>query len=167
MKRIGVVSDTHSVVHPKIFNFFKDVDEIWHLGDFGDMSVVEQLERFKPLRGVYGNIDGTLIRHRFPLFNTFYCEQAKVVMTHIGGYPGRYTPEAFQMIRKEHPDIFLSGHSHILKVIYDKKNRLLHINPGAAGNYGIHQVITMIRFAIEGKEIRDLEILEVERGASL
>ena len=164
MKKIGVISDTHSVVHPRVFEFFKDVDEIWHLGDFGDMKVVEQLESFKTLRGVYGNIDGAMIRHHFPLFNIFRCEQMKIVMTHIGGYPGRYTPEAYQVIQREHPDIFLAGHSHILKVIYDKKNNLLHINPGAAGNYGIHHVITFIRFSIDGKEIRDLEIFETERN---
>ncbi|MDR0363831.1 MAG: metallophosphatase family protein [Bacteroidales bacterium] len=167
MKKIGLISDTHSAIHPKLFDFFKDVDEIWHAGDFGDVKVVETLQKFKRLRGVYGNIDGTIIRQIFPQIDIFWCERMKIVMMHIGGYPGKYTPEAFATIQKERPGIFISGHSHILKVIYDKKNKLLHLNPGAAGNYGIHHVITMLRFTIDEEEIKDLEIFEAERSHSL
>lgn len=164
MKKIGLISDTHSVVHPKLFDFFAEVDEIWHVGDFGDIKVAEALQKFKPLRGVYGNVDGTEIRRAFPEIAIFRCEEMKVVMMHIGGYPGKYMPQAFAAIQRERPNIFISGHSHILKVIYDKKNRLLHLNPGAAGNYGIHHIVTALRFVIDGKEIKEMEILETERG---
>lgn len=163
MKRIGLLSDTHSWIYPGIYKFFKDCDEIWHVGDIGNAETFYELEKFKPLRAVYGNIDGADIRILCPEVQLFKCEGIKVMMKHIGGYPGRYDRSIHSVIIKEKPDLFISGHSHILKIIYDKKNQLLHINPGAAGKYGLHSVTTCIRFTIEGKEIKDLEILEKER----
>jgi len=163
MLRIGLLSDTHSYLHPKIFEFFHDCDEIWHAGDIGNMEIAEQLSSFKTLRAVFGNIDGHDIRMVYPKEMNFYAEKVKVLMTHIGGYPGRYEKSALQLIIKEKPALFLTGHSHILKVMYDKKHRLLFINPGAAGKYGFHKSITMARFVIEGDLIKDLEILDIPR----
>jgi uncharacterized protein len=160
MRRIGLLSDTHGFIHPKIYDFFSACDEIWHCGDIGNTEIADELTEFKPLKAVYGNIDGWDVRGQFPQYNSFLCEDVKVLMSHIGGYPGRYDPDALQHILKEKPGLFVCGHSHILKVIYDKKHDLLHINPGAAGRYGLHQVITFVRFVIEGKNIRDLEIAE-------
>jgi uncharacterized protein len=160
MKRIGLLSDTHGWLHPGINNFFRNVDEIWHCGDIGNPEIADELTVFKPLKAVFGNIDGWDVRAKYPQFELFQCEDIKVLMTHIGGYPGRYDIEALQHILKEKPDLFICGHSHILKVIYDKKHELLHINPGAAGKYGMHQLITFVRFVIDGKNIRDLEISE-------
>jgi uncharacterized protein len=163
MTRIGLLSDTHSFIHPRCFEFFKDCNEIWHAGDIGNASTAEKLKEFKPLRAVYGNIDGQDIRILYPEFLVFGIEQVRVVMIHIGGYPGRYSAEARFLIEKERPALFISGHSHILKVIYDQKFECLHINPGAAGKYGIHKSITMVRFEIYEKNIRDLEILDIPR----
>ncbi len=163
MTKIGLLSDTHGYIHPKIYEFFKDCQQIWHAGDIGDVSVADQLNAFKPLKAVYGNIDGTLIRSMYPCTQLFSCEGVKVYMTHIGGYPGRYAFNVKETIKLEVPDLFISGHSHILKVMYDKKYKLLHINPGAAGKSGFHQVITLLRFDIDGKDIKDLEILELEK----
>jgi putative phosphoesterase len=164
MKLIGLLSDTHTFLHPKIFDFFAGCDEIWHAGDIGNFETSARLADFKPLRAVYGNIDGTEVRSAYPKIQLFNCEDVKVMITHIGGYPGRYESEIRPIIQKEHPGIFISGHSHILKVIYDQKFQLLHINPGAAGKSGLHNVITFIRFVVEGKNIRDLEIFEAERS---
>jgi len=164
MKKIGVISDTHLFLHPKMFEFFKDVDEIWHAGDFGDIVTAEQIEKFKPLRGVYGNIDDTLVRRSFPLFNVFRVEKVKVLMTHICGYPEHYPLNVLEMIRKEKPDMVIGGHSHILKIIHDKQNQLLFVNPGAAGMYGIHQLITFVRFVVDGKDIREMEIFETKKS---
>ncbi|MCL2040726.1 MAG: metallophosphatase family protein [Bacteroidales bacterium] len=164
MKKIGVISDTHTFLHPKLFDFFKDVDEIWHAGDFGNIETADRLQAFKPLRGVYGNIDDTLVRRSFPQFNVFRAEEAKVVITHIGGYPEHYYDNALEIIRKEKPDIFIAGHSHILKIIYDKPNQLLFINPGAAGLHGIHHVITFVRFTLDKTDIRDVEIFETKKN---
>ena len=161
--KIGVLSDTHTFLHPKLFDFFKDVDEIWHAGDFGDIATAERLEKFKPLRGVHGNIDDTLVRRSFPQFNVFRVEKVKVVMTHIGGYPDHYYDNSLEIIRKEKPDLFIAGHSHILKIIYDKQNQLLFINPGAAGTHGIHHVITLVRFTLDGMNIHDMEIFETKK----
>jgi len=163
MKRIGLLSDTHGYLHPKIFEFFTDCDEIWHAGDAGTIGLLDQLQTYKPLRAVYGNIDGHDIRTVWPENQLFTIEQLKVFMTHIGGYPGRYNPRARKIIESEKPGLFISGHSHILKVIPDKKYELLHINPGAAGKNGLHHVITMVRFTIDGKNIKDLEVLELDR----
>lgn len=164
MTRIGLLSDTHGFLHPKIFEFFSNCNEIWHAGDIGNYETAAKLAAFKPLKAVFGNIDGTEVRHSYPKVQLFTCEGIKVCMTHIGGYPGRYEKEAREIILKEKPTLFISGHSHILKVMYDQKYQLLHINPGAAGNSGLHQVITFVRFEIEGNDIRNLEIFEASRG---
>jgi len=164
MKRIGLLSDTHGYIHERIFSFFENVDEIWHAGDFGNLATADQLADFKPLKGVYGNIDDHELRAIYPLHLRFKCEEVDVWITHIGGYPGKYEryvkPEIFQ----NPPNLFISGHSHILKVIYDKKLDFLHINPGAAGINGFHKKCTAVRFAIDGKDIRDMEIWEMDRN---
>lgn len=163
MPRIGLLSDTHSSINPRILEFFSACDEIWHAGDIGNMATADKLATYKPFRAVYGNIDGSELRVSFPKNQIFFCEGLKVLMTHIGGYPGHYEKETRQLIEAEKPGIFISGHSHILKVIYDKKHELLHINPGAAGNSGFHHVITCVRFVIDGKDIRDMEVFEKQR----
>jgi putative phosphoesterase len=163
MLHIGILSDTHGYLHPRVIEFFTGVDEIWHAGDMGDISVARQLMKLKPLRAVYGNIDGGDVRTEFSEVMIFQVEQVKVLMTHIGGYPGHYDPRARQMIEQEKPKLFVCGHSHILKVMYDQKYELLHINPGAAGKYGMHKSITAIRFVIEGENMRDLEVLDISK----
>lgn len=163
MTRIGLLSDTHGSLPAKTFDFFKDCDQIWHAGDFGDIKIIEQLQASKTVKAVFGNIDGPDARALFQETIVFSVEDVKVVMTHIGGYPGRYSWHAREIIQRERPGLFISGHSHILKVMYDKKNNLLHINPGAAGKFGLHQKITMVRFVIDGDKIKDLEISEKER----
>lgn len=163
MKKIGLLSDTHSWIYPGIYDFFSACDEIWHVGDIGNIAALEKLEKFKPLKAVYGNIDGAEIRLCCPEVRVFLCEEVKVVMKHIGGYPGRYDKSILHILDKEKPALFISGHSHILKVIYDEKRMLLHMNPGAAGKSGLHSMITCIKFMIDGKEIKDLEILEKGR----
>jgi len=165
MKRIGLLSDTHGNLSTRIFKFFETVDEIWHAGDIGNAETADQLSAFKTLRAVYGNIDDHIIRRMFPENQRFFCEEVDVLMTHIGGYPGKYEAKVRNQFNIKPPQLFISGHSHILKVIFDPKYHLLHINPGAAGNRGIHQVCTAIRFVIDGKNIRDLEVLEFERAA--
>lgn len=164
MKKIGLLSDTHYFIHPKVFEFFKDCDEIWHAGDIGNLEIADELKAFKPLRAVYGNMDGWDVRGEYPEELFFLCEEVRVYMTHIGGYPGRYEKKVRERIEKERPTLFISGHSHILKVINDKKYNLLHMNPGAAGKSGIHKVITLLRFTIDGKQIKDLEIMELEKA---
>ena len=163
MKKIGLLSDTHSWIYPGIYKFLSECNEVWHVGDIGNFDTFKELENFKPLKAVYGNIDGGDIRLCCPEVLVFFCEEVKVVMKHIGGYPGRYDKSILHILDKEKPALFISGHSHILKVIYDEKRKLLHVNPGAAGRSGLHSVITCIRFTIDGKEIKDLEILEKER----
>ena len=163
MKRIGLLSDTHGYVHPELPRIFEQCDEIWHAGDFGNFPVAESLQAIKPLRGVYGNIDGQDIRISFPKYLRFQCEQVDVLMTHIGGYPGHYSPDVRQMLLVNPPKLFVCGHSHILKVMYDKRFNMLTINPGAAGKNGFHKAITMIRFSIDGVDIKDLEVVEFER----
>jgi putative phosphoesterase len=163
MKRIGLLSDTHGFVPKRLFTFFEKVDEIWHAGDFGDLRTADQLHAFKPLKGVYGNIDGQDVRTVYPQHQRFMCEGADVWMTHIGGYPGRYERYVKPEIFSHPPKLFISGHSHILKVIYDKKLGLLHINPGAAGYKGFHKMCTAVRFVIDGDNIRDLEVWEIPR----
>lgn len=163
MTRIGLLSDTHGWLNPKIYEFFKDCDEIWHAGDIGDYDITIELSAFKKLRAVFGNIDDWEIRADFPQFQTFNIEKMKVVMTHIGGYPDNYAPGIKQLLLEEKPDIFISGHSHILKVMRDPKLNLLHLNPGAAGMKGFHKKVTMMRFQIDGKEASNLEIYEADK----
>ena len=165
MPIIGLLSDTHGFVHPKVYDFFANCDEIWHAGDIGDAETALELSVFKPLRAVHGNIDGFDVRGDYPRYQSFTSGEVKVIMTHIGGYPGRYEPEARKIIELEKPGLFISGHFHILKVMYDPKYQLLHINPGAAGRSGMHRVITFVRFIIEGNNIRDLEVFEARRSA--
>ncbi len=160
MTRIGLISDTHGYLDDAVLRHFDQCDEVWHAGDFGP-DVAERLKAFKPLRGVYGNIDGYDIRSEYPEVLRFACEQVNVLMIHIGGYPGRYS----QLAKKEllaHPSqLFISGHSHILKVIYDDKLRCLHMNPGAAGKHGWHKVRTLLRFVVDGKDMRQCEVVEL------
>ncbi len=164
MKTIGLISDTHSYLHPSVAKFLAQCDEIWHAGDFGDLETAKDIASLKPLKGVYGNIDGTDVRSFYPLFQDFMCEDLRVLILHIGGYPGKYSKEAKELIKELKPGLFISGHSHILKVINDPKYNLLHINPGAAGRSGFHKVITAVKFIVEGKGIRDLEILEITKN---
>ena len=163
MKKIGLLSDTHGWLNPAVFEFFKDCDEIWHVGDIGSPDVADALSSFKSLRAVYGNIDDQKVRLMFPKINIFTVENVKVIMTHIGGYPNHYETGIRELIIKEKPNIFISGHSHILKVMNDHDLHLLHINPGAAGNSGFHKVITMVRFQIDGSEIKNMELYEKRR----
>ncbi|NOQ92635.1 MAG: YfcE family phosphodiesterase [Flavobacteriaceae bacterium] len=163
MQKILLLSDTHSFIDDKILKYCRQADEVWHAGDIGNIEVTDQIEKVSKLRAVYGNIDDKLIRTEFPLDNIFTIENVKVWITHIGGYPYRYDYRIKEEIRKNPPNLFISGHSHILKVQFDKKLNLLHLNPGAVGNYGIHKVKTMLRFEIEEKEIKNLEIIEIEK----
>ncbi len=160
MKRVGIISDTHGTFDDRLREFLTEVDEIWHAGDVGSIELADQITRFRPLRAVYGNIDGGAMRVAWPRWASFECEQARVLMTHIGGYPGRYEQGAVEQILQTHPNIFITGHSHILRVGYDKRYGLLHINPGAAGISGFHHVRTAVRLTIDGSDIRDLEVGE-------
>lgn len=161
MKHIGLLSDTHGFINDRIFHHFESCDEIWHAGDIGNIETLEALERWKPVRAVFGNVDGHQVRAAAPEVQHFKCEGMKVIIKHIGGYPGRYDPSIRNILHMHTPDLFISGHSHILKVMPDKKLNLLHINPGAAGNTGIHKVITIVSFNIDGKHIRNLEVIEL------
>ena len=163
MKKILLLSDTHSYIDEKIIKYAKQADEVWHAGDIGDISVAEKLEETGTFRAVYGNIDDTKVRSSYPLNNRFFCEEVEVLITHIGGYPGRYNPRIRKEIQQNPPKLFISGHSHILKVMNDKKLNLLHMNPGAIGKHGFHQKRTMLRFKIDGKQIKDLEVIEFDR----
>ena len=163
MKKILLISDTHGYFDKKIIKYANKVDEIWHAGDIGDISVTDKLKQIKPLKGVYGNIDDQKIRTEFPLHNRFICEKVNVWITHIGGYPKRYNPKILEELKSNPPDLFICGHSHILKVINDKELDLLHMNPGAIGKYGLHRVRTMIQFEINGKKIENLSVIEFER----
>jgi uncharacterized protein len=165
MKRIGLISDTHGFLPEKVFRFLEKTDEIWHAGDIGSMELHEAIAAFKPFRAVFGNIDGREIRLSWPLHQRFSCEDTDVWITHIGGYPGNYDRSIRNEIISNPPKLFICGHSHILKIIYDKKLDLMHINPGAAGVKGFHKFSTAIRFTIDGNAIRDLEIWETERIA--
>jgi putative phosphoesterase len=163
MVRIGILSDTHATIHPGVIKFFDPVDEIWHAGDIGNNLVADELENLKPLKAVTGNIDGQDLRLRYPEQLIFTMEHVKVLLRHMGGYPGKYDPAARKFIEMEKPGLFICGHSHILKVIFDKKNNLLHINPGAAGNSGLHRSITAVRLTIDGANMKDLEVLDIPR----
>lgn len=164
MKKIGLLSDTHGYINPGVSDFFSSCDEIWHAGDIGNIETADKLAELKPFKAVYGNIDDTVLRNTFKEVELFTCENVKVLMIHIGGYPGRYSPKARMLIEEHKPKLFISGHSHILKVIPDKKYDLLHINPGAAGKSGLHRSVTMVRFIIEGSNIRDLEVFDQDRS---
>lgn len=164
MIKIGLLSDTHAYMHPRILEFFRDCDEIWHAGDIGDLATAEELAAFKPFRAVYGNIDGADLRDLYPREMVFTREEMKVLMIHIGGYPGHYPADVRNLLLKEKPDLFICGHSHILKVIYDPQYRFLLVNPGACGKFGFHKSITSVRFVLEKKNIRDLEVLDIPRA---
>lgn len=161
MTRIGLLSDTHGYWDERYLKYFEECDEIWHAGDIGSIDIVEKLHSFRPLRAVYGNIDGQDIRKTFPLVNRFTVDGADVLMKHIGGYPGKYDPSIHANLLVRPPKLFISGHSHILKVKYDKTLRMLHINPGAAGKYGFHTVRTLVRFSIDQGNFSDLEVIEL------
>lgn len=163
MKRIGIISDTHGTFDEPLRNFLREVDEIWHAGDIGSLELADEIAAFKPLRAVWGNIDGGMERRVYDEFSYFRCEEVTVLMTHIGGYPRRYAPRALQRIQSARPKLFIAGHSHILKVQFDPIYDLLTINPGAAGLYGFHKVRTAIRLTIDGADMRDMEILELPR----
>ncbi len=163
MKKILLLSDTHSYIDKRIIKHIEWADEVWHAGDIGDVSVSDAIMALKPLRAVYGNIDGPEIRKQFPEHLIFNCEEVKVWITHIGGYPGRYPFRIKEVLELQRPDLFICGHSHILKVISDKKYNLLHMNPGAAGKHGFHKMCTMLRFEIHQGKISSLEIVEFER----
>lgn len=161
MKRIGLISDTHSTLDETVFDYFEECDEIWHAGDIGHPLVADRLAAFRPLRAVYGNIDEPSLRHRFPEDLRFELEGVSVFMTHIGGYPGRYSQRVRELLRAQPPGLFICGHSHILKVMPDKKLGLLHINPGAAGYQGFHKVRTIVRFSLEAGRIGELQVVEL------
>lgn len=163
MKRIGVLSDTHGYIHPELFNFFAQCDEIWHCGDMLSDEIIYALETIAPVRAVYGNCDGWDVRGNIPEKQIFTCEKHKVVMMHIVGHPGKYDSKALQVIKEEKPSMLIAGHSHILRVIRDSRYNLLFINPGAAGKYGIHQMLTFVRFDVDGKDINNFEIFQEEK----
>ncbi|MFZ6052320.1 metallophosphoesterase family protein [Halocola ammonii] len=166
MTRIGLISDTHSWLDERVFHHFENCDEIWHAGDIGADHVTKELAEFKPLRAVFGNIDGHELRAQFPLDNRFEVEGTDVWITHIGGRPGRYDQRVREELKKNTPDIFICGHSHILKVQFDKSLNMLHLNPGAAGKHGFHQVRTLLRFELENSKVKNLEVIELgKRGA--
>ncbi len=163
MKKIVLLSDTHGYIDDQIMKFIKQADEVWHAGDIGSFEVADTIKKLKPLRAVYGNIDDSTIRTEYPLNNKFTIEKITVWITHIGGYPNRYDPRIKEEILKNPPNLFISGHSHILKVMFDKKLNLLHMNPGAAGKHGFHKVRTMLRFEINEDKITNLEVIELEQ----
>ena len=161
LKKILLLSDTHSYIDDRILEYAKNADEIWHAGDFGNLEVIDELKKVGKLRGVFGNIDDAKIRAEFPEIAIFECEKVKVFMIHIGGYPHKYAPRVKEKLKEEKPQIFISGHSHILKVMYDKELEILHLNPGAAGKHGWHKMRTMLRFEINGEKIENLEVIEL------
>lgn len=163
MKKILLLSDTHSFIDESILKYVRQADEVWHAGDIGDISVTDQIKAIRPLIAVYGNIDNATIRAEFPLDQRFMCEDVDVWITHIGGYPPKYNQRTRDLIKANPPRLFICGHSHILKVLPDKKNNLIHMNPGAAGKHGFHKVRTMLRFTIDGRQIDNLEVIEFPR----
>ena len=163
MTKILLLSDTHSYIDETILKYVKQADEVWHAGDIGDISVTDTIKKYKPLKAVFGNIDGTEIRAEFPENDRFTCEEVDVLMTHIGGYPPKYNNRTRELIKNNPPKIYICGHSHILKVMADKRYNLIHLNPGAAGKHGFHKVRTMLRFTIDGKKIENLEVVEFKK----
>ena len=164
--KILLISDTHGYMGTEIIDLLQGVDEVWHAGDIGDLKVIDRLKEFATVRAVWGNIDNRIVRSEFKANLYFKCEDVNVMITHIGGYPRRYDKKILPIIEQEKPDLFICGHSHILKIMYDKKHKLLHMNPGAIGNYGIHKVKTILSFKIEGKDIKDLKVIEFPRTKS-
>lgn len=165
MKKIGLLSDTHGHWDERLAAFFEECDEIWHAGDIGSIEVADTISKFKPFKAVHGNIDDHKLRVVYPKIQRFICEEVDVFITHIGGTPSRYEPFVIPIIEANPPKLFICGHSHILKVMYDKKRNFLYINPGAAGISGFHKFRTAIRFSIDYKEIKDLEVLEIPRNS--
>ncbi|MGG8497015.1 metallophosphoesterase family protein [Tenacibaculum sp. TC6] len=163
MKKILLLSDTHSYIDEQILKYVKQADEVWHAGDIGDIKVTDTIKIYKPLRAVYGNIDDKIARAEFSLDNLFEVEGVAVFMTHIGGYPGKYNARVKEVLKQHKPKLFICGHSHILKVQFDEKLNVLHLNPGAAGKHGFHTVRTMLRFELEGGTIKNLEIIELAK----
>jgi putative phosphoesterase len=161
MKRIGLISDTHNFLDENVFHHFADCDEIWHAGDFGSVEIANRLKEKKPVRGVYGNIDGYDIRSLYPETLIWMCEDVKVMMKHIGGSPPKYNADTLKELKTEMPQLFISGHSHILKVIFDQQLNCLHMNPGAAGKHGWHTMRTLLRFDIEGAQIKNCEVIQL------
>ncbi|MDG5492612.1 metallophosphoesterase [Psychroserpens sp. SPM9] len=160
MTKILLLSDTHSYIDDAILKYVKQADEVWHAGDIGDLQVTDKIKALKPLRAVYGNIDDAKARTEFPENNRFMCEDIDVWITHIGGYPPKYNSRTRDVIKANPPRIFISGHSHILKVMPDKRYNLIHMNPGAVGKHGFHKIRTMLRFTIDGNKIENLEVIE-------
>ena len=167
MKKILLLSDTHGLIDEKIINYANSADEIWHAGDIGDINVINNLQKYGLVRGVYGNIDNSLIKSLFSENTYFECEDTSVLITHIGGYPGKYSLRVKNLIKKYKPKIFISGHSHILKIIYDKRFSLLHFNPGAAGKIGFHKKRTMIKFEIDGINIKNIFVIELGNRSTI
>jgi len=163
MKKILLLSDTHSYIDAQILKFVKLADEVWHAGDIGDLKVTDTLKKYKPLRAVYGNIDDKDARAEFPLDAKFTVEGVSVWITHIGGYPNKYNQRVREDLKKERPKLFICGHSHILKVQFDEKLQLLHLNPGAAGNHGFHKVRTMLRFELDKGAVKNMEVIELAK----
>ena len=161
MRRIGILSDTHGFWDDRYLTHFADCDEIWHAGDIGSEVLIEQLEKFRPVRAVYGNIDGGLLRHKYSETLRFKIEDCEVLMKHIGGYPGRYDASVRKSLYERPPQLFVAGHSHILKVMFDKSLGCLHINPGAAGRQGWQRVRTLVKVSIDGNKFKDLEVIEL------
>ena len=164
MKKILLLSDTHGYIDDDIIKYVHKADEVWHAGDIGNLIVTDTIKKFKPLRAVYGNIDNEKTRLQFPKNNFFQVESVKIFMTHIGGYPGRYAKGISNLLQQYKPHLFVDGHSHILKVMFDKKNNLLYMNPGAVGKSGFHKVRTMLFFEIEKKEIKNLKVIEWQKS---
>lgn len=167
MQKILLISDTHNFLEPKLIKHIAEADEVWHAGDIGQIELCKNIEKLKPLRAVFGNADGADIRQVYPENLVFNCEGVTVFMTHIGGYPGKYPAKIKQQFKEITPQLFICGHSHILKVMYDKEHALLHMNPGACGNHGFHTVKTVLRFEIERKEIKNLAVIELGNRTSL
>ena len=163
MKKISLLSDTHSILDERFIPHLKNSDEIWHAGDIGSLDVYDKLTKLSDVKAVYGNIDDHKIRIGLKSELFFKCEGVNIYMTHIGGFPGKYSKGIKEKIEKTNPNIFICGHSHILKIMNDKKNKLLFLNPGAAGNHGVHKVKTIIKFDIDDKEIKNLKIIELKR----
>ncbi len=167
MEKVGILSDTHGIFLPQVRRFLEPCAELWHAGDIGSLALWQEISAFRPTVAVYGNIDDYVLRRHVPQTAVFTCEGCKVVMTHIGGYPGRYYPDVKKTLARERPDIFVSGHSHILKVMPDPQSGLTHINPGAAGTKGFHPLITAVRLDIDGKRLSNLEVFELDRNEIL
>lgn len=163
MTTVGIISDTHGTWDERFITHLSSCDEIWHAGDIGSWDIVDRLSAIKPLKAVYGNIDGGTLRQSLPEHQIFLCEEVKVLMTHIGGYPNRYARHIPALFKEHQPTLFVCGHSHILRVMYDQKYQLLCVNPGAAGNFGFHQVRTLMRLRIDKSKIKDAEVIELGR----